>query len=131
MRISSGPITVDEYISVFPAAIQERLIAVRSIIKKEAPEAKEKISYGMPAFTMNGILIYFAGFSNHTGLYPFTSAILAFSEELSVYKTGKGSIRFPHNKPFPIRLITDIIKFRVMENREKAEKKSSKKVRKN
>jgi len=131
MRISSVPRTVDEYISVFPAAIQERLIAVRSIIKKEAPEAKEKISYGMPAFTMNGILIYFAGFSNHTGLNPFTSAILAFSEELSVYKTGKGSIRFPHNKPFPIRLITDIIKFRVMENREKAEKKSSKKVRKN
>ena len=129
MKQTFSPLTIDDYIASFPAPIQKRLRDIRDVIRNAAPDAKEKISYQMPAFTLNGILIYFAGFSNHTGLYPFKTAIEAFKEELVPYKTGKGSIQFPHDKPLPLRLIKDIVRFRVIESMEKAEMKSKKKIR--
>ena len=110
---------VDEYISMFPDKIQELLNKVRSTIKEAAPEAEEVISYQMPAYKYHGMLIYFAAFKNHIGLYPMVSAINKFKEELSVYKGAKGSVQFPHNKPLPLALISKIVKFRVSENLEK------------
>lgn len=110
---------VDEYISMFPDNIQELLKKVRSTIKEAAPEAEEVISYQIPAYKYHGMLIYFAAFKNHIGLYPMVSAINKFKEELSVYKGEKGSVQFPHNKPLPLALISKIVKFRVSENLEK------------
>ncbi|TAL72206.1 MAG: hypothetical protein EPN88_05095, partial [Bacteroidetes bacterium] len=89
---------------------------LRVTIKKAAPKAEEIISYGMPAFKLNGVLVWFAAHSKHIGFYPMASGIAAFKKELSIYKSAKGSIQFPLDKPLPLRLITSIVKFRVNEN---------------
>lgn len=107
---------IDKYIAGFPEDVQQRLNLVRETIRLAAPEATEKISYMMPTFYLKGNLIHFAGYKNHIGLYPAPSGIEAFQKELSVYKNAKGSVQFPHNQPLPLDLITDIVKFRVMEN---------------
>ena len=117
------PSTIDEYIGGFPNNVQEILKKVRTTIQKAAPDAKEKISYSMPAFEQNGIVVYFAAFKNHIGLYALPSGHEAFKEELSKYKSGKGSVQFPLNAPIPFDLITKIVKFRVKENLEKEKKK--------
>ncbi|WP_166925765.1 iron chaperone [Flavobacterium poyangense] len=110
------PATIDEYIGSFPNDVQEVLEEIRMTIQKAAPDAKEKISYSMPAFDQNGIVVYFAAFKNHIGLYALPSGHEAFKEELSKYKSGKGSVQFPLNEPMPFALITKIVKFRVKEN---------------
>jgi len=117
------PLNIDEYIGAFPNDIQEILEKIRMTIQKAAPDVKEKISYAMPAFEQNGIVVYFAAFKNHIGLYALPTGHEAFKEELSPYKSGKGSVQFPFNKPIPYDLITKIVKFRVKENLEKAKKK--------
>ena len=111
------PEDVDEYISGFPEEVQKRLKKIREIIKKEAPDAKEVISYAMPAYKLNGMLLYYAGFKNHIGFYPMASGIAKFKKEISEYKSAKGSVQFPHNKPFPLVLIGEIVKYRVTENK--------------
>ncbi|MCX6333011.1 MAG: DUF1801 domain-containing protein [Bacteroidia bacterium] len=123
---SRVPSNIDEYISGFPEPVQKRLKDIRAAIKKAAPEAREKISYQMPSFTMDGVLVYFAAHSNHIGFYPLTTGIEAFKEELSGYQTSKGTIQFPHNKPLPLSLITKIVKFRAVENLAKAKLKAKK-----
>ncbi|WP_409417254.1 iron chaperone [Flavobacterium sp. PS2] len=120
--ITSKPKTIDEYIAGFPAAIQAVLEQVRQTIRKAAPNAEEKISYAIPTFTLNGNLVHFAAFKNHIGFYALPSGNEAFQEELSVYKSGKGSIQFPLDKPMPLDLITKIVNFRVKENLEKIKK---------
>jgi len=117
------PANIDEYIGTFPNDVQEILEKVRMTIQKAAPDATEKISYAMPAFEQNGIVVYFAAFKNHIGLYALPSGHEAFQEELSQYKSGKGSVQFPLTKPMPYDLITKIVKFRVKENLEKVKKK--------
>jgi uncharacterized protein YdhG (YjbR/CyaY superfamily) len=117
---------IDNYISAFPTSVQKRLKAMRAAIRKAAPGALEKLSYKMPAYTYKGMLLYFAAHSNHIGFYPFTTAMEAFREELSEYKTGKGSVQFPHDKPLSLELISEIVKFRVLENLAKADFKSKK-----
>ena len=115
------PATIDEYIAGFPAGIQQLLEQVRATIKKAAPEAEETISYGMPAFRYQGRgLVYFSAFKAHIGFYPIPSGMKAFKKELSSYKTGKSSVQFPLDEPMPLKLITDIVKFRVKENLAKA-----------
>ncbi|MEI6578357.1 MAG: DUF1801 domain-containing protein [Eubacteriales bacterium] len=113
------PKSIDEYISQFPADIQEKLQKFRAVIKEAAPEAVEKISYQMPAFYLNGNLVYFAAFKHHIGFYPAPRGIEAFKTELSVYKGAKGSIQFPLDKPLPYELISRIVKFRAEENLKK------------
>jgi uncharacterized protein YdhG (YjbR/CyaY superfamily) len=108
--------SIDEYISGFPPKIQKILQKVRKVIKKAAPGAEEKISYQMPAFAQRGILVYFAAWKNHIGLYPTSSGITAFKRELSKYKVAKGSVQFPIEEPLPYDLISRIVKFRVAEN---------------
>jgi uncharacterized protein YdhG (YjbR/CyaY superfamily) len=110
------PITIDEYIHSFPPDIQEILFQVRQTIKKTAPGAMEVISYGMPAFRQNGILVYFAAHKNHIGFYPTSSGIEAFKNELGRYKWSKGAVQFPFDKPIPLDLIDRIVRFRVMED---------------
>lgn len=117
------PSTIDEYIGGFPNNVQEILKKVRTTIQKAAPDAKEKISYSMPAFEQNGIVVYFAAFKKHIGLYALPSGHETFKKELSKYKSGKGSVQFPLNAPIPFDLITKIVKFRVKENLEKEKKK--------
>ncbi len=114
---------VDAYIASFPDSTQKRLQQIRILIKKAAPNADELISYQMPAYKYHGMLVYFAGYKNHVGFYAAPTGHETFKKELSVYKTGKGSVQFPHDQPLPTTLITKIVKFRVKENAEKAKLK--------
>lgn len=107
--------TIDEYISTYPKEIQLLLKNLRSIIKKAAPDSKEKISYNMPAFEQSGVLVYFAACKHHIGFYPTANPINVFKEELTPYKTSKGDIQLPIDKPLPVKLITKIVKFRIDE----------------
>lgn len=100
---------------------------MREVILKAAPDATEVIGYKMPAYRLQGVLLYFAGYKGHIGFYPSGSAIEAFKQELSVYKGAKGSVQFPLDKPLPVSLITKMVKLRVKENREKAKEKALKK----
>ena len=118
---------IDEYIAGFPADIQERLNKLRMVIKEAAPLATEKISYQMPTFYLNGNLVYYAAFKNHIGFFPTSSGIDAFQERLKEYKCSKGTIQFPYNKPLPYDLVTEIVRFRISENLQKAEVKRKKK----
>lgn len=111
--------TVDEYIATFPASTQKLLEQIRRTIKKAAPEAEETISYNMPAYKLNGPLVYFAGYKNHIGFYATPTGHSAFKKELSNYKEGKGSVQFPIDQPLPLDLIRRIVKFRVEENARK------------
>jgi uncharacterized protein YdhG (YjbR/CyaY superfamily) len=114
------PKTIDEYIAGFPQDIQEILEKIRSTIKEAAPDAEETISYRMPTFTLKGNLVHFAAFKKHIGFYPTPTGIEEFQKELSAYHGAKGSVRFPLDKPIPFALISDIVKFRVKENLERA-----------
>lgn len=122
-----GYASVDEYISTFPAETQKILQELRATIKAAAPEAEERISYQMPAFYLKGNLVYFAAFKNHISFFPTSSGISAFKDELSAYVGSKGTVRFPTDKPIPLDLISEIVKYRVNENLTKAEMKSRKK----
>ncbi|HXA00949.1 MAG TPA: DUF1801 domain-containing protein [Cytophagaceae bacterium] len=117
------PKDFNEYIASFPEEVQEILERFRETIRNAAPEADEVISYGMPAFKLNGMLVWFAAHSKHIGFYPKASGIETFKKELSIYKSAKGSVRFPFDKPLPLRLITKIVKFRVTENLQKVKAK--------
>ncbi len=121
------PVDFDEYILGFPGDIQIKLKQLREAIINAAPEAKEVISYGMPAFKMEKMLLYFAGHKNHIGLYPYASSIIEFKKELLNYKCSKGTIQFSFDKPLPLQLITKIVRFRLKENlqKNKLEKKRS------
>ncbi len=119
---------VDEYIRFFPPGVQESLKKIREIIRKHAAEADESISYGMPAYKLYGRpLVYFSGYKNHIGFYATPSGHSAFSEELSKYKQGKGSVQFPVDQPLPVQLIEDIVRFRVDENTERERARKAKK----
>jgi uncharacterized protein YdhG (YjbR/CyaY superfamily) len=108
--------TIDEYIKTFPDNVKAILEKIRWSIQKTAPEATEAISYQMPTFKLHGNLVHFAAFKNHIGFYPTPSGIESFKEELSPFKTSKGAIQFPLDKPIPFDLIEDIVLFRVNEN---------------
>jgi uncharacterized protein YdhG (YjbR/CyaY superfamily) len=111
---------IDEYISAFPASTQKALRQIRKAIKAAAPAAEETIKYGIPTFVLNGNLVHFAGFKNHVGFYPAPSGIAKFKNELSKYKSAKGSVQFPLDEPMPVALVTRIVKFRVGEARAQA-----------
>ncbi|MFD6208931.1 iron chaperone [Peribacillus sp. NPDC060253] len=120
--------TIDEYILRFPEEVQEILRTLRKVIKDAAPEAEEKISYQMPTFALHGNLVHFAAYKNHIGFYPTPRGISAFQHALSEYKSSKGAVQFPLNKPIPYELISEIVTFRVDENiKKKAEAKLKKK----
>jgi uncharacterized protein YdhG (YjbR/CyaY superfamily) len=108
--------TVDEYIAAFPKEVQNVLEKIRSTIRESAPKAKEAISYGIPAFSLNSKgLVYFGAWQNHIGFYPTPSGIEAFKKELAPFKQQKGSVQFPLNKPIPYDLVKKIVRYRVTE----------------
>jgi uncharacterized protein YdhG (YjbR/CyaY superfamily) len=111
--------TVDQYLSALPQPARDAAATLRQAIRQAAPQAEEAISYKMPAFKWNGILVWYAAFKNHIGLYPRPSAIAAFKVELAPYKTSKGAIQFPIDQPIPTSLIRKIVKFRLKENSSK------------
>ena len=110
---------IDDYINSAPEDVRLKLEQIRQVIKKAAPEAAEAISYGMPAFKLNGVLVYFAAFKDHIGFFPTSSGVSHFKKELEAYDTSKGTIRLPLERPIPFTLIEKIVKFRVKENSEK------------
>ena len=115
--------TVDEYLATFPPATKTLLKKIRATIKAAAPQATEIISYGIAGYKYHGILIYFAGFTNHVSIYPAPRSNEIFKEELARYKGGKGTVQFPLDKHLPLYLIKRIVQFRAGENVEKAKKK--------
>jgi len=122
MADRSAAASIDEYIAEFPAETQKVLQEVRATIKAAAPAATETISWAMPTFDLNGHLVHFAGYKSHIGLYPGPNGIEAFKEELSPYKSAKGSVQFPLGQPMPVDLIRRIVQFRVAESTGKAAK---------
>ena len=117
MKTNSKEIkSIDDYINQFPDDIKSKLETIRKAIKKAAPKSTEVISYGMPAFKQNKVLVYFAVSKNHIGFYPTANPIVVFSKELEGYKTSKGAIQFPLDKKIPITLISKITKLRVKED---------------
>jgi uncharacterized protein YdhG (YjbR/CyaY superfamily) len=119
--------SIDDYISNFPHTIQSILEKIREVIKKNAPDAIEVISYQMPAFKLKGILVYFAVHKAHIGFYPTSSGIEMFKSELAGYTTSKGAVQFPLDKPVPYELIEKVVQFRVKENLERAVAKNKRK----
>jgi uncharacterized protein YdhG (YjbR/CyaY superfamily) len=110
---------IDIYIEQFPAAAQKQLKNIRAIIKTAAPNAEEVISYKMPAYQLNGMLVYFAGYKAHIGFYPTASAIQHFLPKIQDYKHSKGAVQFPIDKPLPKALIEEIVAFRIKETNSK------------
>lgn len=108
--------SIDDYINQFPDDIKSKLETIRTAIKKAAPKSVEVISYGMPAFKQNKVLVYFAAGKNHIGFYPTPKPIIVFRKELEGYKTSKGAIQFPLDKKIPLTLISKIVKYRVTED---------------
>jgi len=119
-RKNAASRSIDDYIARFPADVQAKLQQVRATIRQAAPDAKEVISYQMPAFTQQGNVIYFAGYEHHIGLYPAPRGIEQFKKELAAYEGGKGTIKLPHDRPLPLDLIRRIVEFKVQLNLEKA-----------
>ena len=120
--------TIEAYIAAASPAEQKRLQELCKVIRKAAPAATEGISYGMPAWKHQGMLVCIATHAAHTGFYPMPSGIAAFAKELKGYTGAKGSVQFPHNQPQPLDLVEKIVRFRVQENEAKAAaKKTSRK----
>lgn len=119
-----GPANIDEYIAGFPAGVQPILQSVRAAIRDAAPGAEETISYQIPTFTLNGTyLIYFAGFKKHVSVYPAPVGNAEFAEEMAIYGSGKGTAKFPLDKPIPFDLITRMVEFRIRDTLARAEAK--------
>jgi uncharacterized protein YdhG (YjbR/CyaY superfamily) len=115
--------TIDSYIESCDEPIRPILHTIRETIKQAAPGATEAIKYAMPTFVLNGNLVHFAAHKNHIGFYPAPSALIAFNNEIEEYKSSKGAVQFPLNKPIPYELIEKMVHFRVSENLAKTRKK--------
>ncbi len=117
--------SVDEYIATADPQAKKALKDIRKTIKNAAPDAEEVISYQMPAYKQNGMVVFFAGYKNHIGFYPTASGIENFKNEIVKYKWSKGAIQFPLDRPLPVPLIKKIVKFKLKENAMKAALKKS------
>jgi len=127
MKRQSSPQTIDVYIATFPSNIQAILKKIRAVAKKAAPKAEEKISYRIPALFQDGVLIYFAAFKNHIGVFPPVRGDAQLQKQLAPYRGPKGNLKFPLDEPIPYNLISRIVKLRVKENQERASAKRKKK----
>src|SRR5712691_12443976 len=120
---SGAPKNVDEYLAGVPEPARSTLNKMRAAIRSAVPpEATETISYGIPAFKNKGMLVWFAAFSNHCSLFPGSSVIEAFKNELKGFSTSKGTIHFPTNKPLPTALVKSLVKARVAQNERKKQR---------
>ena len=126
---TNGFNTIDEYIAEFPKDVQKILQQLRATIRAAVPDAEETISYQIPTFVLKGNLVHFAAYKSHIGFYPAPSGVKTFSQELSKYETAKGTVKFPIKDPLPLELISNIVKFRAVENLQLAEMKAAKKAK--
>ncbi len=120
---ASGPAAVDAYLSTLPEAVAARLETVRALVRRIVPEATETMSYGIPTFDLGGRhLVHVGGYRGHIGLYPGSGAVAAFAVELvgAGYRTRRGTIQLPHDRPLPLDLVERIVRFRVAEERARA-----------
>ncbi|WP_224240089.1 iron chaperone [Hyalangium gracile] len=125
----AAPKTIDEYIAAFPPDVQEQLEKIRKTVRKAAPKAEEAIKYEMPAFLLEGNLVFFAAYKKHIGFFDTTTGDGALSDEMAPYAGPKGSLKFPYGEPIPFGLLSKIVKFRVKENLERAAARSKKKTK--
>ena len=125
---SPAPEDIDDYIDGFPNNVQKILQRIRKTIQKAAPGAQEVISYQMPAFKLNRVFVYFAGYQKHVSLYPAPRGVAAFKQELAEYEGGKGTVQFPLDQPVPYDLITRIVKYKVDEDAALSNARSKKKA---
>lgn len=117
--------SVDEYLAALPEDARATLEKIRKAVKAAAPKAAEVISYQMPMYKQNGMLVGFAAFKNHCSLFPGTKPIATFKDELKAYKTSKGTIQFPIGKPLPAALVKKLVKTRLAENEANFKKKAA------
>ena len=121
------PTTVEEYIEQIPSEHRAQFILLHETIIQAAPNAISCISYSMPAIKLHGIVVYYANWEKHMAIYPMPSALKKFADKTSAFVTSKSTIQFPHGKNIPKKLIKDIVKFRVEENKIKFMTKSKRK----
>lgn len=119
---ATGPLDVDAYIAGFPPAVRNALRAVRQAVREAAPDAAERLAYGMPTYSQGRNLVHFGGFASHVGFYPAPSGVARFAPALARYHQGKGSVRFPLAEPMPLELIRDIVRYRVEEEEHRRRK---------
>lgn len=112
--------TVDAYIASFDEPHRSQLLEMRRLVKSAAPQATESISYGMPAYKWQGVLLYFGAFQSHIGLYPTAEGVSAFASQLGAYQCSKGAIQLPLREPLPAALISKIVHYRCRQNEAKA-----------
>ncbi|HZY82379.1 MAG TPA: DUF1801 domain-containing protein [Cyclobacteriaceae bacterium] len=112
--------TVDEYIDFYSGDVKSRLESLRKTIKKAAPKADEIIAYNMPGYRQDGVVIYFSAFKKHISIFPRPAE---FKKELEKYEGGKGTVQIPHTEPLPLRLVAEMVKFRVIKNKKESGKK--------
>lgn len=115
---------IDSYIDSFPSPAQDKLNELRQFLRDLVPAAEETIKYAIPTLVWEGNLVHYAAFRQHIGFYSLPTSINVFAEELTSYKTGKGSIRFSLDRPLPLDLIRKLVLFRVEENRQRAATKT-------
>jgi len=121
------PRDVDGYIATFPRDVQALLERVRRTIRAAAPKATELISYNIPAYRQNGMLVYFAGFQGHIGLYPPVRGNAALEKAVARYAGPRGNLKFSHQQPLPLALIARIVRFKVKQDRARAAAKKKRK----
>ena len=118
--------TIDEYIESFPAEVRSILEQVRQAIRQTAPAAEEAISYQIPTFKLDGrYLVYFSGWKNHISLYPQPDSTGSLDEELTPYKSGRGTLKFPLEKPLPLDLVRKVVAALIADNQAKAKTSTS------
>ncbi len=127
MTDQSAPANIDEYIAAFAPDVQAILQKIRLTIREAAPQAEEKISYKMPAFAWNGILVYFAAFKKHIGMYPPVRGDAKLNKELAPYRGEKGNLKFPLDEPIPYDLIRRVVTVRLKQHQEKLKAKRKQK----
>lgn len=120
------PTTVDEYLAALPEEARATLEKIRKTIKAAAPRATEVISYEMPMYKQHGMLVGFAAFKNHCSLFPGSTVMEKYKDELKAYGTSKGTIRFPSDKPLPVALVKKLVKAKIAENEASFQKKAKK-----
>jgi uncharacterized protein YdhG (YjbR/CyaY superfamily) len=120
MSATPPPASVDAYIAAFPPEIRLILERIRQIAREVAPQAEERISYGMPALFQDGVLIYYAAFKKHIGLYP-PVADAALRSQLARYAGPKGNLKFPLDAPIPYELVGQVVAARLLDNARRRE----------
>jgi uncharacterized protein YdhG (YjbR/CyaY superfamily) len=130
MSKAAKPQSIDEYIASQEAFMRPKLIQLRKTIWKAAPEAEELISYSMPAYKFHGMLVYFSAFKNHLGFYAMKEVMSQFKDKIELYQSGAATLQFQWDKPLPVKLIAEIVKYRAQVNLDKKMAKETLKKKK-